>query len=136
MLTERDLSALLAILNDDGHSLEALVASFGRTFPKTEHFRIGCGLMVLLQDNMLTPPQRLVAQFFLWDMYKADGIAVNPFLPVFLEIVTKPSAPWERNFLGYAQGPTAMQDEGLYGTTRNGKPAASTRLREPETAVA
>lgn len=57
--------------------------------------------MVLLQDNMLTPTQRLVALFLLWDMYKAEQITANPFLPVLLETVVKPTAVWERNFLGY-----------------------------------
>ncbi len=90
-------------------------------------------MMVLLQDNMLTPTQRLVsavqcgggrrlqsrlggaglltlapmlccsqvALFLLWDMYKTEPITANPFLPVLLDTVVKPTAAWERNFLGY-----------------------------------
>ena len=58
-------------------------------------------MMVLLQDNMLTPTQRLVALFLLWDMYKTESITANPFLPVLLDTVVKPTAAWERNFLGY-----------------------------------
>jgi hypothetical protein len=58
-------------------------------------------MMVLLQDNMLTPTQRLVALFLLWDLYKSEQITSNPFLPVLLDTVVKPTAAWERNFLGY-----------------------------------
>jgi hypothetical protein len=76
-------------------------------------------MMVLLQDNMLTPTQRLVALFLLWDMYKAEQITANPFLPVLLETVVKPTAVWER---AAAEG-----HEGLHRTVRHGAAAAPSR---------
>ena len=42
-----------------------------------------------------------VALFLLWDMYKSEQITANPFLPVLLDTVAKPTGGWERNFLGY-----------------------------------
>lgn len=37
--------------------MEATVAAFQRQFSKHDHFRLGCGLCVLLQDQLLTRAQ-------------------------------------------------------------------------------
>ncbi len=60
------------------------MSAFQRQFPKPDQFRIGCGLCVLLQDQLLTRSQRLVAFSMLQDLYKAKGSVGNPFLPFFL----------------------------------------------------
>lgn len=45
--------------------------------------------MLLLQNGDLLPRpwQRLVAVTFLYDMYRGDTLATNPFAPVFIHLL-------------------------------------------------
>ena len=71
---------------DESAPIEEGLRAFERHFPKPDRFRIGCGLCILLQDQLLTRPQRLVAFAILQDVYKShpSGSVGNPFLPFFL----------------------------------------------------
>jgi len=99
MLNPKEIAALLAILSDDTRPLEALSAHYVRVFPRPNLYRASCGLQMLLQANMLSTPQRVVALVLLYDAYKLEHAAItaNPFLPVFTEtLVAKSSFPAER----------------------------------------
>lgn len=45
-------------VQDEGSPIEASLAAFQRQFPtRADHFRLGCGLCILLQDQLLTRAQ-------------------------------------------------------------------------------
>ena len=58
-LSSTELSSLLRILSLD-EILENANESFSKSFDKSEHFRVGCVICILLQDKMLTMPQVLM----------------------------------------------------------------------------
>jgi hypothetical protein len=100
MLSPKDLTALLEILGDDKKTLDQQAGAFYRIFPKTEHFKLGCGLYVFICSSVLELKMRLSAFYVLYDMYRAEPLASNPFLPGFLDTLQKPTIdPCERYFL-------------------------------------
>lgn len=42
---------------EDDKPLEQVSAAFLRTFTKNDHFKVGCTICILLQDNLLTSSQ-------------------------------------------------------------------------------
>ncbi|KAI9914637.1 hypothetical protein PsorP6_007296 [Peronosclerospora sorghi] len=99
MLETRELRPLLAILNEDEKPLEQVTSMFLRTFTKNDHFKVGCTICILLQDNLLTSSQRIVSFSLLSDLYRNEGSTMNPFVPVFLEALEKGSDGGEKKFL-------------------------------------
>mmetsp|Transcript_44004 Transcript_44004/g.71599 ORF Transcript_44004/g.71599 Transcript_44004/m.71599 type:complete len:413 (-) Transcript_44004:36-1274(-) len=99
MVSSNELSTLFSLLEDDEKQLESITSLFARSFPKQEHFNIGCILGMLLSDKYLQPAQRISALFILFDIYKTEPITTNPFLPVFLECYQKEFDPSERQFV-------------------------------------
>jgi hypothetical protein len=94
------------LLTDDKRPLEAAAALFQRTFAKADHFRVATALCLLIQDRAISLPQRMLALFILFDLYKSEVPGNNPFLPVFLEEVCSmlPS-------LEFAHEPNPMQQK-------------------------
>ncbi|TMW67177.1 hypothetical protein Poli38472_012293 [Pythium oligandrum] len=99
MLETRELRPLLAILNEDEKPLEQVGSSFARTFTKNDHFKVGCTICILLQDNLLTSSQRIVGLSILSDLYRSENTGTNPFLPVFFEVLEKGSDLSEKRFV-------------------------------------
>jgi hypothetical protein len=115
--------AIVIVPQDDDHPLEHATTTFHRTFTKSDHFKVGCAICILIQDNLLTaaqvnPPspchgsclpfksdpglplhQRLVGFSILCDLYRNESNGTNPFLPVFLDALEKGSDPCEKQFL-------------------------------------
>ena len=58
-------------------------------FLQQDHFHIGCSIVILLQHKDLFPGQhqRLAAIYLLYDMYRNEPIAANPFAPVFIHLL-------------------------------------------------
>lgn len=52
-----------------------------------------------IQDNLLTQTQRMVGFYLLYDIYRNEGQATTPFVPLVLEIVEQTSDAAERKFL-------------------------------------
>merc|ERR1712137_146944 len=84
MLSSKELSALLGILDDQGKQFDTLSNVFSRQYAKKEHFRMACSLYLFLQNGVLSVGARLVAYFLLVDLYKNEPLYENPFLPILI----------------------------------------------------
>ena len=99
MLSEQELDLLLNILKEPQKPFEAIATSFYRSFAKPDQFKAGCVICMLIQDNLLTQTQRLVGFYLLYDIYRNEGQATTPFVPLVMEIVEQTSDMVERKFL-------------------------------------
>ncbi|EDO46626.1 predicted protein [Nematostella vectensis] len=91
-LSTKELSALLSIVSDEAVSnvsFETTALALHQRFSKNEHFKIGSALLMLLQqpDLLSSSSQRLAALFLLYEMYKSEPIAANPFAQVFVNVL-------------------------------------------------
>ncbi|XP_064635029.1 CCR4-NOT transcription complex subunit 11-like [Lineus longissimus] len=94
-LSLKDLASLLSVLSEDAtqtQSFENLASSLHHYFNKQDHFKLGTALVLLLQNRDLLPhpTQKLAAIFLLYEMYKTEPIAVNPFASVFVHLLNPP----------------------------------------------
>lgn len=55
-LTTEELSKLFQVFSSD-ETLEVVDDEFNKCFIKSDHFRVGCSICILLQDQMLTKAQ-------------------------------------------------------------------------------
>ena len=122
MLSVREVTALLEILQNSSQTLESAASAFQRAFIKAEHFRVAAAVCILIEDGLLpATKQRATALFIIHDLYRGDPPAVHPFYPFLCNLLT-PTPPveleaHERNLLcqllgqppGAAQAPSAKK---------------------------
>ncbi|XP_049816950.1 CCR4-NOT transcription complex subunit 11 [Aethina tumida] len=93
-LTVEQCDILLNILelgNVRSHSVEALIADFKKKFDPVDNFKVGSCLVMLLQQELLPEPdQRLVAITILHELYRGELIGSIPFGPVFMHLLNPP----------------------------------------------
>merc|ERR1719238_2380219 len=99
MLSPHELDTLLGLLKESNKPFENIAQSFYRSFPKSEQFKVGCVICMLLQDQLLTQTQRLVGFYLLYDIYRNETLPTTPFVPIVLETVEQTSDVVERKFL-------------------------------------
>jgi len=99
MLSSQELDTLLNLLKESSKSFESIAQSFYKNFPKSEQFKAGCVICMLLQDQLLTQTQRLVGFYLLYDIYRNETLPTTPFVPIVLETVEQTSDVVERKFL-------------------------------------
>lgn len=105
---------------EDDKALDQVASAFLRTFTKNDHFKLGCSICILLQDNLLTSSQvtrssdrlscttclwpwlivqRIIGFSILCELYRNETVSTNPFLPVFLETLEKGNDLCEKKFI-------------------------------------
>ncbi|KRT86612.1 hypothetical protein AMK59_340, partial [Oryctes borbonicus] len=93
-LTLDQCSQLLKILeepNIKNQTLEALVNEVSKKFDPIDYFKVGTCLVMLLQQDLLSgPEQRLVAVTVLRELYRGEPIANTPFVNVFIQLLHPP----------------------------------------------
>ena len=99
-LPQKELASLLSVLSEDKtatQTFEALASLLHHYFSKNDHFRVGMAMVLMLQNQDLLPhpTQRLAAVYLLYDMFRSEPIANNPFGSVFIHLLNPPPTTHE-----------------------------------------
>ncbi|XP_063238228.1 CCR4-NOT transcription complex subunit 11 [Bacillus rossius redtenbacheri] len=94
-LSVKELSSLLSVLSEENtetQSLEYLASQLHQCFTKQDHYKAGCALTLLLQhpDLLPKPGQRLAVITLLYELYRGEPMAMNPFATVFIHLLHPP----------------------------------------------
>ena len=93
LMTHLSEENVIGSLSSSAKTLEELTNNFYRNFSKSDNFRIGTALVLLIQERDLLPAscQRIAALYLLYDMFQPD-VYLNPFISFFIELL-QPSTP-------------------------------------------
>ena len=98
IVAEDELSRVLELLRES-KPLSRISDTFKGRFVRSDLFRVGCALCVLVEDDLLTGAERLVAFYLLADAYSHNGS--NPFIPFFLHNLERKTVnAVEKKFVG------------------------------------
>eukprot|EP01138_Halocafeteria_seosinensis_P012680 gb/GECG01012956.1/.p1 GENE.gb/GECG01012956.1/~~gb/GECG01012956.1/.p1 ORF type:complete len:548 (+),score=67.79 gb/GECG01012956.1/:1-1644(+) len=102
LLSQTELHTLLHILQERNTTLREIATAFRKAFDKeATTFRPCCALALLIEDNLLTPHQRLVALFLLLDQYNDpnEPNKVTPFGKTVIDCMERDSSQVEKYYL-------------------------------------
>lgn len=115
-LSIKEIQVLLGILMDENlenHSIEHIISQVNQHISKSSYFKLGHAIVTVIVNNIIQKPsQRIVALSILYDLYKTDSFAHNPFGIFFIELLQPESSrkfstqevrlkPVERSFLSH-----------------------------------
>ena len=74
-------------IQEDDKPLDQVTGTFLRTFTKNDHFKVGCTICILLQDNLLTSsevrvPFLLMSTFLFVSLFLLEGSWTDVFVYV------------------------------------------------------
>ena len=99
MLSPSELTTLYNIISDETKSFEFISNTFQKTYSKSEQFKVGVTLWLLIRDNLLNLSQRLSSFYILYDMYRNEKLQSIPFLPIVLQSLNDSKNKIEQQFL-------------------------------------
>lgn len=99
MLSSNDLSTLYRIISDDNQTFENISKTLKDSFTRTEIFKLGLTLCILLKDNLLNLSQRIISYYILYELKKNEKLEVTPFFPLILEFLNSSKNKTEQSFL-------------------------------------
>ena len=92
IVSSDELSRMIPLLRRSNKPLRDVVSSFVAKFDRAEVFRLGMSLCMLLQDDLLTRTERVVAFFLLHEVFREKGGEAgsnNPFTQFFIHGVER-----------------------------------------------
>lgn len=93
-LSVKEMTLLLSVLSEEAvsgvSSFEAIASALHQHFSSNDHFRVGTTLLMFLQqpDLLTDTNQRISGIFLLFEMYRSQPIAKNPFAPLFVQLLS------------------------------------------------
>lgn len=89
---------LLSCVNVKTQTLESLSNNFHKKFDQSDYYKVGCSLILLLQQELLEKPeQRLAAIAVLYELYRGEPLANTPFANIFIHLLHPPEHPQPTN---------------------------------------
>jgi len=94
-LSPKELTSVLSILSEEAvsgsSSFEVIANALHHYFDSNDYFRVGTALLMMLQQPDFLPDhnQRVSVIFLLFEMYRSQPIAKNPFAPLFVHLLTE-----------------------------------------------
>lgn len=80
---------LLDILSSDNKTFEQCLQQFNNKFNRNQWFSICCTICYLLEGNLLTKSQRIVAFYILYKVYNNENFKVTPFESIVLSSINQ-----------------------------------------------
>ena len=80
---------LLDILSSENKTFEQCLQQFNHKFSRNQWFKTCCSICYLLEGNLLTKSQRIVAFYILYKVYNNENFKVTPFESIVLSSINQ-----------------------------------------------
>jgi hypothetical protein len=85
MLSKQELPALIELLSDPAKTFEQCLQLFLKFSKGDQQFRACCSLCYLIENNLISKSQRIIAFYILYELYRNDmTVKSTPFEAVVL----------------------------------------------------
>lgn len=86
-IKQQEKQQLLDILSSDNKTFEQCLQQFNHKFSRNQLFKTCCNICYLLEGNMLTKMQRIIAFYILYKVYNNESFKVTPFESIVLSSI-------------------------------------------------